>query len=493
MWLAALSALVLVPVALSGLVLGVSTMSEQSRVRVTTPGWEHVTLGELLPRIEGRYAELTSLSVSREGAVTLRAFGDDGAERQELLDPTTGQGLGAPIEEGALTTWARSLHRSLFLHETGRMIVGGATLLLLFSLLTGLVLLYRQAGWRGLLYRTPATSRWGWWHSVLGRVLLVPLLASSLTGTFLFMKRMGLLPQGQEEILVHATLPSDAPSADTSAADRASIALVRLAEVRQLDFPLWLGDETDFYVLQLHDRKLLIDPASGHVVSEVRYSQAALMASSMLDWHTGRMSWLWAGVLVVGTGGLIFFILSGFVMLYQRRRRTCGRPSSVSEGSSEGVAELVLLYGSEHGTTQRLAEQVAQQWREDGHRVRLAPLNSYATLPGCRYLVVFTCTYGDGVAPSQADQFEALLHQHAQVGEIAYSVVAFGSNRFSAYCAYGLHVDQWLERTPGFVRLLPVCTVDNRSTASLVEWARTWSRATGVSLSTNEVDYKLRR
>lgn len=490
LWLAAVSSLVLIPVAITGVILGISFASRQTNVSGIEPGWQDITLGELLPQLEEHYLELTSLEVSAVGGLSLQAIDEAGESVHVQIHPRTGEALGEAHTNSPFIAWVLTLHRSLFMHEAGRIVVGVATFLLLLILLTGLVLLYRQNGWRGLLYRSDAPTVWSKWHSILGRLLLVPLVASALTGTFLFMKRMQLLPEGSAEIKAVTTTVVDASADPIAYASLIpQIAEAKLGDLRKLDFPLWLGDASDVYTLQYKTRQMTFSAMDGSVLREEIFPLATVFSTQMLDWHTGRTNIGWAILLSLGSLGVVFFILSGFVMLYQRVR--LGRRKSTIASSSE--AEIVLLYGSEHGTTLRFAEGVAEQWRASGHGVHLASLDEYTNFAGCRYLVVFTCTYGDGVAPSNAQHLEARIRAYAQTNNIAYSVVAFGSSKYPAFCAYGEAVDQWLASTPHFTRLLPLHRIDNRSRASLVAWASAWSTATVIHLSTDEDDYQYSR
>jgi sulfite reductase (NADPH) flavoprotein alpha-component len=79
----------------------------------------------------------------------------------------------------------KDLHRSLFLGTPGHGVAGaGALFMLMLSVSGALLLARRLGGWRNLLrpIRGNFSQRW---HAEVGRLVLVGLMLSALSGTFL--------------------------------------------------------------------------------------------------------------------------------------------------------------------------------------------------------------------------------------------------------------------------------------------------------------------
>lgn len=481
MWLAAVSFVFLLIVALTGTILGIHAVGVQASVQVPPSSWSELHVADLLHQLRERYTELTTLSVAKSGEVTLRGFDEAGEEFHVVLDPTTGATVGVPHEDSPFIVWITSLHRSLFLHEMGRIVVGVATFLCLLILLSGIVLVAKRQGLRHLFGPIERTSGASYWHTALGRWLVIPLIVSAGTGTYLFMERMGLFPTATS-IPIEYSIEADTIRPAT---DFPIFRTTRLAEVASIDFPL-LEDEEEFYTLHLRDRSLTINQFTGAIIAEERYPWTALASELSLDLHTGRTSIWWALALAIGSLSMIVFIATGGWMIYRRKRTT-------HRGESVGDAQIALLVGSEQGSTMRLAQSVAAQWQAQGIRVALYMLNDYTSLGSATHLVVFTSTYGDGIAPSNATRFVELLAQTPQEHEMQFSVVAFGSHKFPRYCAYGYEVDALLGHQPWAKRLLPIHTVNMRSETELAEWAKQWSASTPYPLSSDPTAYTPQR
>lgn len=483
MWLAAFCSVFLLLAATTGLFLALSTTREHiqnpiSREALVLP------LSDVATRLSERYGELVSLEVRYDGVVLLEAWGAEGEEIRLAVDPTTGDSLGVPREPSELVRWVTSLHRSLFLHDLGRVFVGGFTCLFLLILLTGLVLLLKQIGLTGLLSPLETSSLSGRLHLEVGRWLFIPLLLVASTGSYLFMYRMGIIPQSTSRVEVFNNSHS-ASGEMLLLSEIPSLREISLAEVRRIDFPL-MDDEP--YVLRLTDERLSISATSGEVLEREVYPFSAIAQRVGLDWHTGRTS-LWWSIVLAGTAlATIILLLSGFVMFGKRLRyRSRTKPLGNIQES-----DILLLVGSERGSTWDIARYMESLWQGQGVRVILVGLGEYTSAYRAKHLVVFTSTYGEGEAPSNAQSFEHLLNDDPVQTSMTFSVLAFGSKRYASYCAYGMAVDRWLGNQPALTRLLPLYCVDNRSASDLEQWVRSWSDATlyPLPLASERYEYK---
>src|SRR5690606_14954703 len=93
--------------------------------------FNEISLNQSLPALREVYPEALELSVDHNQFVTLEGFNEEGDDFKSVIHPITGQVLGEPLVKSNFIQWITSLHRSLFLHETGRFIVGFVSFLLL--------------------------------------------------------------------------------------------------------------------------------------------------------------------------------------------------------------------------------------------------------------------------------------------------------------------------------------------------------------------------
>jgi UMF1 family MFS transporter len=75
------------------------------------------------------------------------------------------------------------------------------------------------------------------------------------------------------------------------------------------------------------------------------------------------------------------------------------------------VADLVILVGSEGGTTWGYAAAVSDALHQQGLKVHVGAMNDLGHYPQAGGLILMTSTYGDGVAPASAARFLDKLAQ----------------------------------------------------------------------------------
>ena len=83
-----------------------------------------------------------------------------------------------------------SLHRSLELKNVGRIIMGFMALFLVFSSVSGLILIFKkQNGAKNFFKKTVKDGFSRYYHTLLGKWVLIPLLILGITGTYLVYNR----------------------------------------------------------------------------------------------------------------------------------------------------------------------------------------------------------------------------------------------------------------------------------------------------------------
>lgn len=133
--------------------------------------------------------------------------------------------------------------------------------------------------------------------------------------------------------------------------------------------------------------------------------------------------------------------------------------------------EITILYGTQTGNAQELAEEFASKLKEEGLTVTMTSMNDFKTntLRKLSNLLVIVSTHGEGDPPDQALSFyEFLFGKRApKLDQLNYSVLALGDSSYEFFCQTGKEIDLRLEEL-GAKRISPRidCDVDFDEPAS---------------------------
>lgn len=463
---------------ITGVILAIDAVNEKMPP-YKVAGFNEITLAQSLPALREVYPEALELSVDHNQFVTLEGFNEEGDDFKSVIHPITGQVLGEPLVKSNFIQWITSLHRSLFLHETGRFIVGFVSFLLLLITISGTILIIkRQQGVKHFFSKVNKDFFAQYGHVVTGRLMLLPILIISLTGTYLFLLRFDVISKPITE-------PNEIENAEGKQIPLNDFPIfnqIHLADVSKVEFPF--GEDADeFFKIKLKDKEIVVNQLTGKVLAEEVYPTSAVLETLSLDLHTGRTNVFWAIILAVASVNILFFIYSGFVITFKRKAVKIKNKFKADE------AEIILLVGSENGSTLHFANKIHQQLLAVNTKSFITTLNQYRAFSQAKQLVIFTSTYGLGDAPSNAHQFEKLIQKYIQSRFLKFSVVGFGSKNYKDYCAFAAHIDQLLGAQNCFERLLPLYTVNDRSTHEFTQWVQEWNKQTKLSLATTPALY----
>lgn len=473
--LAILTFLFLIVASTTGIILAYDAAQEKVQP-YRVDDFSNINLAQSLPELRKVFPEITEISVDHNQFVTLEGLDDNGENIKAYIDPTTGKILGKPIEKSKFINWVTSLHRSLFLKETGRFAVGVVSFLLMITSISGLILIIkRQNGIRYFFSKIKKDFFSQYFHVVSGRILLVPIFVISLTGTYLFMHRFELIPKGKNEKIAHKITNSET---QIKLADFPIFKETKLSAVKKIEFPFIEDDAEEFFVLKLKDREITVNQINGEIIKEEKYSLTLIYENLSLTFHTGRGSVVWSIVLGLSSIGILLFIYSGFVITFKRTR------NKIKNKYKAENAEIIILVGSENGSTLGFANKIHSQLLSDGKKSFISQLNQYKLYPKAEHIIIFTSTYGLGEAPTNASNFKKLLKEFPQNQKIKYSVVGFGSKSYEDFCGFAIEIDQLLSQQNWAESQLKLFTVNDKSTAEFTEWAKKWSYETIIPLAT---------
>lgn len=478
--LATLAAVFIFIASITGIILAVDEVKQQFKP-LKYDSYESLTLAKVIPTLKKQFLEISELEIDTHGFVLIKALDLEGNEVEAYVNPNTGSVIGKPQKKSEWIQWVTSLHRSLFLHETGRIIMGISAFLLLLITITGALLIsQRQNGFRRFLTRIPKEKGWTFWHVILGRFFLVPMLVIALTGSWMMMYRLNSWGEVKEQHL-KINLGVEIPKV-INIEQFKSFQTIHLNDVQKIIFP-FTEDVEEYYQLKLKDKSLLINQFNGQILSEVEYPQTLLLQTLMLDLHTGRTHIIWAIILGITALSIVYFISSGFTMSWKRMR------NKIQNSFSKEESTIVLWVGSENGSTLGFANLVKKQWVKAGEKVFIAEMNRFESFPNATHFIFFTSTHGTGEAPSNANNFLDLLSKVVINGKIKTAVVGFGSKNYPDFCAFAKEVQVNLQKQTWNDTFIPFHTVNDKSTLELVTWTKAWNQKCTFQLSETPAYY----
>jgi flavodoxin len=120
-------------------------------------------------------------------------------------------------------------------------------------------------------------------------------------------------------------------------------------------------------------------------------------------------------------------------------------------------ADVVVLWGSESGNAEGLAEMAESRLNEAGIKAQAVDMGhvKLPQLQACKNILLLTSTWGDGDPPSNAiDLWEAFQKEKVDLSNTRFSVLALGDTAYTQFCKCGKDFDEFLE-AQGAKRIFP--------------------------------------
>ncbi len=186
--------------------------------------------------------------------------------------------------------------------------------------------------------------------------------------------------------------------------------------------------------------------------------------------------------------------LAGFLAGLHSRAGMTGQ-GVAAEGGAAAAVRLDILFGTQTGNAETVAEEAAVSSRAQGFAPSVAGLDdvSMEQLAQMEQAVIVISTYGEGEMPDNAQLFwEALSADTApRLEQLSYGVLALGDTGYDEFCHAGKLVDIRLEQL-GAKRLLSRvdCDVDFEDPAAawVGEALPLIAEATGASAGSGDAD-----
>lgn len=477
------ASLLIVVLTLSGAVLSVLPALEGAQAPAQSE--TDLAVATLADRVAAAYPGVEQIRRAPSGRITAFYF-EGGRPGAVVIDPATGQGV-ADYEPSSFQRWMTNLHRSLFLDDAGRLIAAAGAGSLLVLSISGLMLTARRVGgWRRVFSRLrgPLPGRL---HVEVARLTVAGLLFSSVTALFMTAGTFGLIPGDGA-----TAFPSEV-SGRTGAAPGA-MPLLRetpVASLRELTFPD-PDDPTDVFTLKTGAGEGYLDQGTGAMLAWADFGAWQRLSETVSMLHTGQGAALLGLILGLMALGAPVMAATG-VILWAQARRARPRISRIRANAVAGQADVILLVGSEGGSTWGFAATLHDALTRAGHKVHTGAMAQFS--PG-RYkraerMILLAATYGEGAAPASANGFLERLEAVPRAQTLPLAVLGFGDRQFPKFCGYATEV-AGIAAARGWPELLPMATVDRQSPQEFARWGRDLGKMLGHPLELSHSPVKPR-
>ncbi|MGG0288305.1 assimilatory sulfite reductase (NADPH) flavoprotein subunit [Peribacillus butanolivorans] len=147
---------------------------------------------------------------------------------------------------------------------------------------------------------------------------------------------------------------------------------------------------------------------------------------------------------------------------------------SVAQPSGKTISkEVTILYGSQTGNAQGLAENAARKFEGNGFQVTTSSMSDFKVnnLKKVQNLLIAVSTHGEGDPPDNTLSFHEFLHgrRAPSLGDLRFSVLALGDSSYEFFCETGKQFDKRLEELGG-TRLFPRMDCDLDYDEPAAEW-----------------------
>ncbi len=476
--LAISSALFIIIASLTGIVLALEPISNQLKP-YNSVELKTVSVAETISQLNNKYDEIVTIEIDENNFVSTSVITKKGKSETFYINPKTGEKIGEIIQKKPIFEFATNLHRSLFLKSTGRFLVGLFALLLLLISITGIILISKRQGGFLKIFSTIIKEDFNqYYHIIFGRWFLIPIVIITLSGVYLSLEKFSLLPKDNN---IHQNITLSEYTNKKNLNDFEVFKSTSLDKVHKIEFP-FSSDEEDYFFVKLDDKEVAIHQFTGQIISEKKVGLVTFLSIYNLVLHTGKGSLLWAIILFVSCFAILFFIFSGFSMTLKRRKSKAVFQNQFYKDE----VEYVILVGSETGLTNNFAIRFFNALLKVNKSVFIGELNDYSTFQKAQNIIIFTATYGNGDAPSNARHFIKKVQSITPKKVVNFSVLGFGSSNYPEFCKFAILVQANLQLLDKFTPTQPLFKIDNQSVDEFKKWVNEWSRNNRIEL---QIDY----
>lgn len=467
-WLGLLFAVPILVIAITGVIL--ATKPVMHSFGDATQDLTGVSVAQVLARVEEANPRLVveRIRVSSDDIVLVK--GKLGSRRIEKpMDVQTGALL-PKLTDSYFYTVTRDIHREFLVGKVGRKISLVSAIAMFGLLVMGLVILLRRVGGLRGMGRKMTGRKPNKLHAVLGRAVIIPLLVTAISGVYMGLVTLKALPSGAELRPFYPETPVELQP--VAPYELAALREQPMDSLRELLFPI-PGDWYDVFAIKTDKGFVFVDQFEGVILSSTPYSTWQIV----LEWvgllHTGESVPLLAAFMGLVNITVPVFGITGIIIWWR------GRGKMAANNVAAAKAEIVILVGSENGTTFGFARHLHQKLTHAGKAVHMTAMNkAKLSYPNAKMIFPFAATYGDGDAPQNASGFLKTA-ANATNWPKQHAVLAFGDRSFPSFCAFG----QATEHAMQSEAITPMGIIDRQSSQQFTAWGREISMQMGVGFT----------
>jgi sulfite reductase (NADPH) flavoprotein alpha-component len=194
------------------------------------------------------------------------------------------------------------------------------------------------------------------------------------------------------------------------------------------------------------------------------------VALALLGWNARTDWWIAAPRakrwFIAAAALAAYFFFCGWI---GRRAR---RQDAIVVFAETDESPVLVVYASQTGFAEALAERTATSLRQAGVGVRLCGIDHVdaRALSSAERALFVVSTTGEGDPPDHALAFlRNVMSQPASLVSLRYAVLALGDREYSRFCGFGHQLDDWL-RQHGAQSLFDMVEVDNADESALRHW-----------------------
>ncbi|OEK02154.1 hypothetical protein BFP97_11745 [Roseivirga sp. 4D4] len=476
LWLAIISTIFLLIASITGAILSFEPIYQKTHSYQVKKA-DDLLLSKAITNITAQHEEVLNISRDKNGFVSIQTIDSD---TPFYVDPFTGLKIGDLIRTPRIFEFSRTLHRSLFLGQIGRFLIGLASVILMFMALSGFFLiLKKQGGLKNYFSKVIKNDFYKDYHTRLSRWLILSIIVLGATGTYLFMERFNLVVIPPLDHSIDEARLTEEPKQALSSFE--AFNTYTLEDLRDINFPFAEFPE-EYYEVKLKNKELLVNQFNGEVISKLDYPFVKLAYQMSFNLHTGEGTIIWAAILGLTCIGILFFIYSGFAIYLKRDKTKIVNPYGKTE------SQIVILVGSEQGSTMSFAIALQKSLLKLKHKVYLTGMDNYEPFNSMEHLLILTSTYGVGEAPANATKFIDKVQQLKQSQPFQYSVLGFGSTAYPDFCQFAIESDDQLSQVSEATELVPLHKVNNGSKDEFLNWINALGAKLGHEIVIDEKD-----
>lgn len=273
---------------------------------------------------------------AKASLVAQQAFGLPAQAIVVSVDPYTAKVVGSLAAQARFGSWAKKLHSRLLRNDSWRWMIELAASWLMVMLLTGIYLWWPRAG-QNALPRMGATGRVAWkqWHGFIGAALAVMTLAMLATGLTWSQYAGGRIRSLRDAIgQAPPQVPRDLKSTvQAGSAPMTWQAVWDIARRRAPGTALQLtpprGQQGTWRAGSVDQGKpdkrfdLLLDAYTGKTLYYAGWDKQTAFGKATaigIPFHRGEFGWWNQALLLLFGIGVLFSLVSGWVMFFKRRQ-----------------------------------------------------------------------------------------------------------------------------------------------------------------------------